>query len=102
MIEFEMIELKRLSLKEAMELYKVHSEHDWYIDLVEWMTRGKCVVIVVSSPVWEIEELIRYTRNIVKVVRGVFQTDTKNNVIHASDSPEAAERELKIFYDEEA
>ena len=33
-------------------------------------------------------------------IRGDFAMDTGRNIIHASDSPESAEREINLFFDE--
>ena len=60
--------------------------------------------------VWQGDECISVIRKLVGAtnpleaqpgtIRGDFCLHTQHNIIHASDSPESAEREIKLFFDE--
>lgn len=100
------LKLIRLSLESASELYKVHRGKSFYNPLVEHMTSGPVVAIVVEGP-----NVVRVVRGMIGAtnpleaspgtIRGDLALVTENNIIHASDSLESAEREMSIFFSEE-
>lgn len=94
---------KTLTREEAEELYSVHRGRDFFEDLVNYVTSGPVVLMVVSGP-----SAIRIVRTMLGAtnpveaqpgtIRGDFATDISENVAHGSDSAESAEREIAIFF----
>ena len=92
--------------KQAEELYAMHKGKPFFNKLVEYITSGPIVALVVEGP-----NAIRVVRKLVGstnpadaepgTVRGDYSLETTCNSIHASDSPENAEREMNIFFRKE-
>jgi nucleoside-diphosphate kinase len=82
--------------------------------IVKRMTRGPCVFIIYqdySTPLHYKIDLIKYVRDDLigatdpskaakGTIRGDFATDIQYNLIHASDSAEAASREIDLWFPE--
>lgn len=87
------------------EHYAEHRGKSFYESLVNYMTSGPVVAMVVGG-----EEAIPFLRTISGktnpaeatpgTIRGDFALITQNNIIHAADSPESAEREIGLFFEE--
>ncbi|MGP3979975.1 nucleoside-diphosphate kinase [Streptomyces sp. KR80] len=96
----EMRELDRSLLEQH---YGEHVGKPFYEPLVEFMSSGPVVVLVVEG-----ERVIEGLRTLAGPtdpiaagpgsIRGDFGTIVRENLIHASDSEESAERELKLFF----
>ena len=104
----QIIGMKMISVKQeqAVELYKEHEEKDFYPGLMNFIVDQPVVVMVLkaknSIPV--IRKMIGTTKGweaAPGTIRGDFTLSSGFNVIHASDSPEAAEKEIKIFFDDD-
>lgn len=97
------MKLMRLSPEMARRHYAEHVHKDWYPELEKFITSGALVAMVVGGP-----EAIRVMRAMAGptngrdappgTIRGDFCTERQQNLIHASDSPEAARREIEIFF----
>ena len=107
-IEAKGYTLARLELREATpELLAGHyAEHEgkpFYGPLVEFMLSGPVVAMVVEG-----ERCIEGFRSLAGAtdptaaapgtIRGDFALEVQNNIVHGSDSPESAEREIGIFF----
>jgi nucleoside-diphosphate kinase len=87
----------------AEEHYGEHREKPFYGELVDFITGGPVVVAKVSG-----ENAIARWRDLmgptdpadapVGTIRGDFASVITENVVHGSDSPESAARELKLFF----
>lgn len=102
---FKLIGLKMLHV--TKELSKEHYAHlvdkPFYPDLEKFITCQPIVAAVIEG-----KEAVEVTRLIVGptnaskapggTVRGDFSNSTSRNVIHASDSKETAEKEIKRFF----
>lgn len=96
--------------KQAAELYKPHLGKSFYAGLVKFITSGPVTICVVTgeNAVQRLRELMGETdpRNAAAgSIRGdLREEDVLNpdgiikNLVHGSDSPESAERELAIFF----
>ncbi|HID06940.1 MAG TPA: nucleoside-diphosphate kinase [Armatimonadetes bacterium] len=94
-----------LSREIAEEHYAVHRGKSFFEDLINFVTAGPVVAMV-----WEGENAIALVRNIMGAlepteatpgsIRGDFALTKTMNIIHGADSPEMAEREIKLFFDE--
>lgn len=93
----------RLSEREAEGFYAVHRERPFFKDLVRYMTSGPVMVQVLEG-----EGAIARNREIMgatdpkKADAGTIRADLaqsiEQNVVHGSDAPETAEREIAYFF----
>jgi nucleoside-diphosphate kinase len=99
------LQMTRLSEPEARRFYEVHAERPFYDSLVAFMTSGRCVPMVLErkSAVSALRETIGATdpaRAGEGTIRRLYAESVERNAIHASDSPENAEREIEFFFPE--
>ena len=90
----------------AEQHYGEHKERPFFGELVEFITSGP-----VFAMVWEGENVISTARLMMGAtnpkesapgtIRGDFAVTVGKNIIHGSDSPESAEREIGLFFKEE-
>ena len=88
----------------AQKHYGEHSEKPFFKDLVEYITSGPVLATVIEG-----EECIALIRKMVGAtnpqeadlgtIRGDYAIDTGRNIIHASDSPDSASREISLFFE---
>ena len=97
------MELRTLDRATAEEHYGEHRERPFFGELVEFITGGPLVALVVEGP-----NAVAGTRRIMGVtnpveatpgsIRGDFALEIGQNLVHGSDSPESAAREAKLFF----
>ncbi|CAL9445938.1 nucleoside-diphosphate kinase [Streptomyces albus] len=97
------LELRTLDRATLEQHYAEHEGRPFYEPLVEFMSSGPSAVMVVEGErvIEGIRALAGPTDPIAAPpgsVRGDFGTIVRENLIHASDSEESAQRELKIFF----
>ncbi|MCS0638093.1 nucleoside-diphosphate kinase [Streptomyces sp. LP05-1] len=97
------LELRTLDRETLERHYGEHVGKPFYEPLVAFMSSGPVVALVVEGErvIEGVRQLAGPTDPIAAApgsVRGDFGTIVRENLIHASDSPESAERELKIFF----
>ena len=83
--------------------YAEHSEKPFFGELVEFITRGPLVALVLEGPnaVGAARQLIGATDPVEAApgsIRGDFGTEVTFNLVHGSDSEESAEREIGIWF----
>lgn len=93
----------RLSRPEAEAFYAVHRGKPFFGSLVEFMTSGPCMPLALEreGAVAGLREAIGATDPAEAregTVRARFAESVERNAIHASDSPENAEKELAFFF----
>jgi nucleoside-diphosphate kinase len=108
------IERKGLTLA-AMELRHVerslgeqhYAEHDgkpFFGSLLEFITSGPVVALVVEGPraVAAFRQIAGGTDPVAKAapgsLRGDYCVEVQENLVHGSDSPESADREIKLWF----
>jgi nucleoside-diphosphate kinase len=103
---FEIIGLRLMVISEdlARKNYAVHKGKSFYEKLIQFMTSGPVVVIVLRGKnVIEVtRKMMGYTAGheaIPGTIRGDFAISERFNLIHGSDSVESAEREIELFFD---
>ena len=99
-IEMKML---RLSEKESSKFYEIHKEKPFFTQLVDYMTSGKIIVMVLEgdNAVNKYRDLIGSTDpNKAKEgsIRKLYALNTTQNSVHASDSLENAKREIEFFF----
>lgn len=94
-----------LTKDQAGEFYAVHRERPFYGSLVNFMTSGPCMPIVLDKPdaVAALRTAIGATdpaEAASGTVRKLYAESKERNAIHASDSDENAAREARFFFSE--
>jgi nucleoside-diphosphate kinase len=83
--------------------YAEHAGKPFYGSLVEFITSGPLVALVVEgSRAIEAFRALAGATDPVKAtpgtIRGDYALEVQDNIVHGSDSPDSAEREIKIFF----
>jgi len=100
------LKMFKFTKEQAEGFYHVHRERPFFQELVEFMTSGPVVAMVLEG-----EDAIRRVREIIgptdseearrvapNSIRALFGTDKGKNAVHASDSPESAEYEICFVF----
>jgi len=93
----------RLTREEAEAFYSVHRERPFFGSLVEFMTSGSCMPLLLrrDNAVAELRRVIGATDPAEAeegTVRALWAESKERNAIHASDSAENAEIEIAFFF----
>ena len=98
------VERRTITTEVAEIHYAEHDGKPFFDDLVVFITRSPVVVLVVEGP----HDTYRVVRNLMGAtdpleavpgtVRGDLATKMSENLIHGSDSPESAAREIDLFF----
>jgi nucleoside-diphosphate kinase len=97
-------ELRSLSEVVAQAHYGEHLGKPFFADLVSFITRSPVLLAVVSGPAdtWKIVRQMMGATNPLDAapgtIRGDLATELSENLIHGSDSAEAAIREIALFF----
>ena len=83
--------------------YAEHAGKPFYGSLVEFIISGPLVAMVVEGPrAIEAFRALAGATDPVKAtpgtIRGDYALEVQDNIVHGSDSPDSAEREIKIFF----
>jgi nucleoside-diphosphate kinase len=85
--------------------YAEHSEKPFFGELIEFITRGPIVALVLEG-----EQAVDAARQVIGAtnpveaapgsIRGDFAIEVTFNLVHGSDAPATAEREIALFFPE--
>jgi nucleoside-diphosphate kinase len=99
----EALVLRTMDAELADQHYADHVEKPFYPPLKEFMTSGPLAALVLSG-----DEAIEVVRSMIGAtdgrkaaagtIRGDFSLSNRENLVHASDSPESAKRELALWF----
>jgi nucleoside-diphosphate kinase len=97
------IKSKHFTREEAEKFYEVHRGKEFFSSLIDYITGGMVVGIMVEgeNAVEKVRELIGATdpkKARVGTIRFMYGESIERNIVHASDSKESADRELKFFF----
>ncbi len=98
------MELRQLDADTLARHYEEHVGKGFYTELVEFMSRGPVVAMVIEGPedTWEVVRNMMGTTNPAKAAPGTIRGDLgilfTENLVHGSDSLESATREIGIFF----
>ena len=89
----------------AEQHYAEHSERPFFGELVEFITGGPLVALVLEGheAVTAARQLIGATNPLEAApnsIRGAFGLEVQTHLVHGSDSPESAGREIALFFPE--
>ncbi len=97
------MDLRALEADTAQTHYAEHSGKPFFGSLVEFITSGPLVALVAEGPraIEAFRALAGATdpvRATPGTIRGDHALEVQENIVHGSDSPDSAEREIKIFF----
>ncbi|MFM7687311.1 MAG: nucleoside-diphosphate kinase [Actinomycetota bacterium] len=98
------LDLRTLDADTLARHYEEHVGKGFYADLVQFMSRGPVVALVVEGPedTWEVVRGMMGATNPRKAAPGTIRGDLgilfTENLVHGSDSLASAEREIGIFF----
>jgi nucleoside-diphosphate kinase len=89
--------------KDAQKFYDIHKDKPFYKDLIQFMTSGPIVLMVLEG-----EDAIARNRMVMGrtnpvdaepgTIRKDFGVNMQRNSVHGSDSPENAKREIELCF----
>ncbi len=95
--------LVKMTPEEAGEFYIEHREKPFYVPLTEFMSSNPCLAMVLGG-----KNIIERSREIIGstdpaeaeegTIRQRWASDGRYNVVHGSDSPQSALREIEFFF----
>jgi len=103
----KIVAAKMMTISEdlAKEHYGEHKEKPFFNDLVSYITSAPVLAMVIEG-----DDCISLIRKMVGAtnpkeadlgtIRGDYALDTGRNIIHASDSPASAKREIALFFED--
>jgi len=102
-LKIERMELGMVTSEQAAANYGEHEGKPFYAGLMEYITSGPVVKMIISGP-----DAVAVCRKLMGAtnpkeaapgtIRGDFGLIMDANIVHGSDSPESAEREITIFF----
>lgn len=100
------LKMMRIDVPTARRHYSEHEGKPFFEDLVGFITSGPVIAMVIegNDSVNGIRQMMGRTDPLVSppgTIRGDMGIDLSRNVVHGSDSPESAKREISIFFREE-
>jgi len=102
---FRIVSIKMVKLTPATagQFYAVHKDRPFFKNLVNFMTEGEIIPMVLEKEkaIDELRRVIGATdpaEAIEGTVRKMYAQNKQNNIIHASDGPETARAEISFFF----
>jgi len=102
-LAFVALEMRDIDAAKADEHYAEHIDRDFYPPLRDFVTSGPSLAAILEG-----DEAIEVTRGLIGAtdgrkaapgtIRGDLSLSNRENLVHGSDSPESAEREIKIWF----
>ncbi|NLW56071.1 MAG: nucleoside-diphosphate kinase [Firmicutes bacterium] len=92
--------------REIVETHYVeHKDKPFFPELISYLTRGMVCAMIIEGP--NVIETVRKINGATDpaqaemgTIRGQYALSKSENIVHASDSPESAEREINIWFPE--
>ena len=98
-------ELRTIDADTAGRHYEEHADKPFFGELVSFLTRSPVVAMIVEGPgdnTWELGRILIGKTQVTDAqpgsIRGDFATTTNENLVHGSDGPESAEREIALWF----
>lgn len=97
-------ELRTIDRGTAEQHYAEHADKPFFGELVEFITRGPALVAVIEGPedTWKVVRTMMGATNPRDAAPGTIRGDLgilfTENLIHGSDGPESAQREIGLFF----
>jgi nucleoside-diphosphate kinase len=97
-------ELRQIDSEWAKRHYEEHLDQPFFETLVSFISRSPLLAMVIEGPedTWQIVRLVTGATNPAVAAPGTIRGDlaiaSPENLIHASDGPESAEREILLWF----
>jgi nucleoside-diphosphate kinase len=101
--EISAMRMVRMTVQQAETFYEIHRERPFFVELVEFMTSGPVVVMILRH-----EDAVNAFRKLIGAtdpakaepgtIRKIFAVSVQMNAVHGSDSDENAAREASFFF----
>ncbi|MBC7128109.1 MAG: nucleoside-diphosphate kinase [Thermoplasmatales archaeon] len=105
---FKIVAMKFLKIDRRMaeKHYSIHKGKDFFEGLINYITSAPVVAMVVEgkNAIERVRKIVGSTNPkdaMAGTIRGDFAQDIGRNIIHASDSRETAEKEIKLWFSED-
>ena len=102
---FNIVALKmlRVTPELAKQHYAEHVEKGWYPTLEQFITGGPIVAAIIEGleAIKVVRDMLGATSGLKAApgtIRGDFSSSRQMNLVHASDGPEAAKREIELYF----
>ena len=98
------MELRQIDTELAGRHYDEHRDKPFFGELVTFITRGPLVAMVIEGgpDTWKVVRGLMGATNPREAapgtIRGDLALETGENLVHGSDGPESAEREIALFF----
>jgi len=99
------LQMLQLTRDQAEGFYEVHRARPFFNELVDFMTSGPCVPMVLEK-----KDAVKNFRDLIGAtdpqdaekgtIRRLFADSKAENIVHGSDSSENAQKEIAYFFDE--
>ncbi len=97
------LELRHIDAAMADHHYADHVDQPWYPPLRDYITSGPLVAMVLEAP--SAIEVVRLMNGVTNsavaapgTIRGDYALSNRENLVHASDSPQSAGREIGLWF----
>jgi nucleoside-diphosphate kinase len=97
-------ELRTIDAETAGKHYAEHAEKPFFGDLVSFIGRSPSMLIVLEGPedTWKVVRTMMGVTNprdsAPGTIRGDYGVELTENLVHGSDGPESAAREIALFF----
>lgn len=98
-------ELRSVDRALAEAHYAEHAEKPFFGELVDFLTRSPVFAMIVEGPsdnTWELGRILIGKTQVTEAqpgsIRGDLATTTNENLVHGSDGPESAAREIALWF----
>jgi nucleoside-diphosphate kinase len=97
------LKLMRITPDLAKKHYAEHVQKGWYPTLESFITGGPIMALIVEGleAIRVVREMVGATSGLkatAGTIRGDFSSSRQMNLVHASDGPEAAKREIELYF----
>jgi nucleoside-diphosphate kinase len=102
-LKLRALKMVRLTLKQARAFYAVHKKRHFFKSLTRFMSSGPIVALILEG-----ENAVQANRDLMGAtdyrqaapgtIRADFARDVEANIVHGSDTPEAARLEIDFFF----
>jgi nucleoside-diphosphate kinase len=97
-------DMRHIDAEVAGQHYDEHQDKPFFGDLVDFITRSPSMLLVVEGPAdtWKVVRTLMGVTNpkeaMPGTIRGDLGIEVTENLVHGSDGPESAEREIALFF----
>ena len=106
-LRFAAVELRTITQGTASRHYAEHEGKPFFESLVSFITRSPALIVVVEGPDEDTYAVVRALMGTTNpkqaapgTIRGDLAIELTENLVHGSDSPESAAREIGLFFPE--